>query len=363
MAKPRTTHWPLDPHTLGKHRVLRAYLNAWFPILGQSGHALLFIDGFSGPGRYVGGEDGSPLIALKAFRDLPSVHRIPGPIRFFFIEADQDRHDALEAELVEISPTLPPQVEVLQANAKFHERRAAALNDVAQHGTREMPIFCMADPFGMTGMPMSLFRRILDRDASELYITVMQSFVDRFAEQPELEPVLEDLFGTPEWRAVAAIPDTFARRRAFLDLYEIQLRRSGAKYVLRFDLFDKGRYVYTIFFATNHIRGCERMKDAIWKVMPDGGFQYRDRDDSQLMLDVLEPRLDLMQEQILQFLHERGEPVLGSHLEHWAQGDGTPFRKSNHLRAALKALKAKGAIVVESGGERKLERHRISLPR
>jgi hypothetical protein len=27
--------WDLDDHTSAKHRVLRAYLDAWIPILGQ----------------------------------------------------------------------------------------------------------------------------------------------------------------------------------------------------------------------------------------------------------------------------------------------------------------------------------------
>lgn len=362
MAKPRTTHWPLDPHTLGKHRVLKAYLDAWFPILGQAGHAMLFIDGFAGPGSYQGGEDGSPIIALKSFAALPSVHRIPGPVRFFFIEAEPARYAALQDAIAGVATTLPPQVQILHANAEFHERLQATLNDVATHGLREMPVFCMADPFGMTGMPMALFRRILDRDKSELYITVMQSFIDRFAEQPELVPALDDLFGTPAWRDVAAVPDLAARRQAFLKLYEDQLRKNGASYVLRFDLFDGNRYVYSIFFATNHILGCERMKDALWKVMPDGGYQYRDRDESQLMLDVVEPRLELMERQILAFLHERG-PVLGALLEHWAQGDQTPFRRRVHLRDAIAALKGRGAIVVEKNGARKFAEQRFSLPR
>ena len=30
---PKTTLWPLDDHTLGKHMVLRAYMVAWLPII------------------------------------------------------------------------------------------------------------------------------------------------------------------------------------------------------------------------------------------------------------------------------------------------------------------------------------------
>lgn len=31
---PRRTVWTLERHTLAKHAILRAYLNAWLPIMG-----------------------------------------------------------------------------------------------------------------------------------------------------------------------------------------------------------------------------------------------------------------------------------------------------------------------------------------
>jgi len=59
--------WPLAPHTGAKLALLSAYLSAWFPILSStSPQRVFYIDGFAGPGRYSGGEDGSPVVALKA---------------------------------------------------------------------------------------------------------------------------------------------------------------------------------------------------------------------------------------------------------------------------------------------------------
>lgn len=50
---PKTTLWPLEPHTVGKHEVLRNYLKAWLPIMLSSNDRVLFIDAFAGPGRYL----------------------------------------------------------------------------------------------------------------------------------------------------------------------------------------------------------------------------------------------------------------------------------------------------------------------
>ena len=86
--------WPIPPHTQAKHEILRHYLGAWFPILATTQRRLLYIDGFAGPGEYKGGEDGSPIIALKIAKDhkLSSKLQRPGmELVFFFIEVNEAR--------------------------------------------------------------------------------------------------------------------------------------------------------------------------------------------------------------------------------------------------------------------------------
>lgn len=67
MAAPKETVWRREDHTEGKHLVLGHYLEAWFPILGMGDRngRILFIDGFAGPGEYGGGEEGSPVVAMR----------------------------------------------------------------------------------------------------------------------------------------------------------------------------------------------------------------------------------------------------------------------------------------------------------
>ncbi len=69
MGKSRDVLWALEPHTAAKHAILRRYLQAWFPIMASANARFLYIDGFAGPGEYSGGEDGSPVIALKTARE------------------------------------------------------------------------------------------------------------------------------------------------------------------------------------------------------------------------------------------------------------------------------------------------------
>src|SRR5437773_11617079 len=107
MATPTSKLWPLEPHSRGKHLVLRNYLEAWFPILGSWNGRILFVDGFAGPGQYEGGEEGSPLIALRALREHKAKGIIKGEVVFVFIESDERRAEHLRELVANLRPSLP----------------------------------------------------------------------------------------------------------------------------------------------------------------------------------------------------------------------------------------------------------------
>ncbi len=81
---PKGTIWPLEPHTKSKHLVLKSYLDAWLPIKSKWNGRILFIDRFAGPGEYSGGEEGSPLIAINAFRNHSAKERMEAEIGFMY---------------------------------------------------------------------------------------------------------------------------------------------------------------------------------------------------------------------------------------------------------------------------------------
>jgi len=77
-----TDLWNADPHTLAKIEIVRRYLFLWFRILGTSSNRLVYIDGFSGPGRYLNSDQSSPIAALTsakaAFDELVGSGRANG---------------------------------------------------------------------------------------------------------------------------------------------------------------------------------------------------------------------------------------------------------------------------------------------
>ena len=141
--------WPLDDHTRAKHRVLRAYLNAWLPVMGQQAQKvirltnepprLLLVDGFAGPGRYETGEEGSPLIMLKTLLDHDAFERMSGvEFNHLFIEHDARRVAHLETELENLRVTGEREVRVGGRGVRGYVRRDRR-GDPWQGGTHAHP--------------------------------------------------------------------------------------------------------------------------------------------------------------------------------------------------------------------------------
>jgi three-Cys-motif partner protein len=268
--------WKIEPHTKAKHEILKRYLGAWFPILSKWEGRLIYLDGFAGPGIYVGGELGSPVIALET-----AVNHILLPrfkeITFLFIEKDKARAQKLTQVLKEHFPTLPPNIKYSVYDAEFAPTFEQALNELEKQGAKLAPTFAFLDPFGFSGLPMKLIGRSLNCDSCEVLVTFMTGFVRRFNDELRGN-ALNELFATNEWEKIHEISDPDAREKFLLQLYESQLKKlGGAKYIRSFGLIGpSNQTIYYLVFATKHLKGLEVMKNAMWKVDRTGSFKFSD---------------------------------------------------------------------------------------
>ncbi len=257
---PKNPLWKLEPHTLGKHLVLRRYLDAWFPIMGSWNGRILFIDGFAGPDEYEGGEEGSPIIALKSLLEHRARRMISAEVWFILIEKEKDRAGHLEVLVNNLNPPLPSNCKAIVLNSAFDHTLTRALDQLDAQAKKLAPCFVMVDPFGVSDTPMEVIGRILRNPRSEVYVSFMYEFINRFKETPEFPRHLDRLFGTAVWRDGMEIKDQEDRKQFFYDLYESQLRSAGAEYVVHFEMYEGQRLVYAIFFGTHSLKGCDRMK-------------------------------------------------------------------------------------------------------
>jgi three-Cys-motif partner protein len=174
--------------------ILRKYLDAWLPILGAGRHAhehVVLIDGFAGPGRYSGGEPGSPLIMLEAYLDHSAT--LDATPHFFFIEEHHERCEHLRQEIAALS--LPSKVDVKIIEGSFVDEFPALVDGLRTRFGQLPPTFAFIDPFGAEEIPVALSTPLLEIPRCEVLVYFPVGFLARFAGQPEFKPILDSLYG------------------------------------------------------------------------------------------------------------------------------------------------------------------------
>jgi three-Cys-motif partner protein len=267
--------WELEPHTHEKHEILRYYLGAWFPILALTHPRVIYYDGFAGPGEYKGGEDGSPIIALKVANEHSLKSKFKGELVFLFIEADEDRADYLKHKIERMQ--LPTNFNWDVKNSHFEKEISKLLDDIDKGGNSPAPSFFFIDPFGSSGYPMDLIRRISKQEKAEVLINFSyQSLNQYFISNPDMYHIVDALFGNAGWRGVLTIKEPYKKREFVRKAYQNTLETTGWK-VNSFEMINKyNQTQYYLFFATKNPTGMLRMKEAMWHAAPGGDFSYSD---------------------------------------------------------------------------------------
>lgn len=341
MAAPTETTWPLEPHTAAKHAILQRYLGAWLPILSNGGFPqIAYIDAFAGPGSYTGGEDGSPIIALRAMM----THKAPirAQCRFDFIELDTERAAALGARVDAVCAELgkPANLRIRIHNESFE----SAYRDIRTSLPRtSTPTLAFIDPFGWTGLPFSIVSEILQRPHCEVFINFMFEEINRFLDHPDQIKNFDALFGSSEWRRCASLKGA-ARNRCIRDAYAKQLSKQ-AKYVRYFEMRNKRDATdYFLFFATNDIQGLKKMKEAMWKIDEGGAFSFSDATNpDQLVIFTAEPNFGDLKRALVAEFSGRGASI--EQIEAFVLSE-TAFREAHFKKQILARMEAEGELAV-----------------
>lgn len=270
---PKTVLWEYQPHTEAKHAVLRWYLDARVAIMGQATGfpELVMVDGFAGPGRYLGGEKGSPLLMLDAFLEHRAREAITARLRYIFIERDERRFAHLKAEIDAYRSLLPRKVTVELYNDPFDERMDAILRNL---GAKPPPVFTFVDPFGISDNHREVTSRVLGHGGCEVLAYVPLYQIARFIGSPEFERHLDNLFSGDSWRDARNV-DALQERIAFLKAIFEEAMSKTCNRVMSMEIpSEHANAGYFLFFGTSHDLGVEKMKDVFWRVDPLDGSRY-----------------------------------------------------------------------------------------
>ena len=352
MNKEIGTIWQIPPHTEAKHEILRYYLGAWFPILASIHLRLLYVDGFAGPGEYlkrgldssIRRVDGSPIIALKVARDHTLRNKLQRPnmeLVFIFIEKDERRCQNLKQKIAGLQ--LPSNFRIETRCASFEEVFDSALAQIEEQNKQLAPSFVFIDPFGPSGFPMSLVRRLAQQPRSEVLITFnYQALNQWFLQDPRKYDHVDELYGSDVWRPAQQMRDPIQKESYLMEAYQRALADLGWKGRF-FRMINKHNQTqYYLFFATTHWEGMLAMKRAMWSAAPTGDFQYFDLTDPQQPRLITKEFYDKVYSQELAkqlYENRRGQTITKRTL---VQNDVAwhPVCTERHLTRALKILES-----------------------
>lgn len=354
MPLPQDTLWPIEPHTEAKHKILRKYLEAWFPIMTSWNSRIVYLDGFAGPGRYAGGQPGSPIIALECAKS----HRaaLKGELVFLFIERREDRAEYLKTQ---IEPFRIDRFNIEVGCGEFAPTLTKILDLLDRKGHRIAPAFALIDPFGFSGIPYSLIQRLLASPRCEVFISFMVDSINRWITHPdeEIRVHIKETFGSDEPFSIAM--GAADRITALKDLYHNQLNKI-ADFVRYFELRDHNdRVVYYLFFASNDATGHRKMKEAMWKVDPLGDFTFSDATNPNQRILFLNTPLHILRSDLIQQFRTAGEIPI-ERVETYTF-DGTGFLRK-HMREVLENLESEGLVDIAAVKRNGKKRRRNTYP-
>jgi three-Cys-motif partner protein len=341
--------WDRPPHTAAKHELLAMYLDAWFAIFGQSNRGrAVYLDGFAGPGSYKGGEDGSPILAVKRLLEHRAFDRLAGTeFVFAFNEGDPTRHAelcrAIERLKEPYGDAWPKSIQIVEpTNLEFGQFANGIIASL--EGKQLAPTFFFIDPFGYRDISMKQVAEVLKYPACDLLIYFDFNSANRFATAGNVDHLFEEYFGSDAYKNAPPAGDP--RRAEYLhDCYEAGLRSiCKMSHIQSFAMeTDGGRVGYYLFFCTNDLQAFDRMKAAMWKIDPSGGFRFSDKFAGQNVLFGPQQSTAPLRHAILK--NFAGRTVRVPEISRWVI-EATPFHSGQLKRATLQPMEKQGEIAV-----------------
>lgn len=277
-----------------KHKLIKEYLNGWFPKLGSWSGRILYVDTHAGRGKHKGGQEGSPLVALRTFIDHKCRDRILDrcEVRFMFVERNESNAKRLAGGIKELG-TLPRNVAYKIYNKNAFELLNGIAKQLEETGNKLAPCFMFVDPYGFN-VPCEVLRRVKAHSRSELLITVIWRELNMAICQKKrpvgLTEVINSVFGGEEWQELRLISDLDERGEAAIQMLKRNIGAKWATYIRMLGDNQKARYF--LLHLTDHDAGRDLMKDVVWKCCPESGYYVRKRDDPKQQY-VIEPAPDL----------------------------------------------------------------------
>ena len=340
MGQPTDTLWMSQPRTLLKHQVYRQYLHCWMGKICQKFRSSAIVDAFAGPGAYLDGPEGSPIVIAKTFLEHSRLERFH-QLRLICLEKREDRRESLAGRLAALSHV--PRLDVKVAPAGSVREYFSRLHRVAHEGDPRTPILWILDPFDIKSAPFGLIRECLRSPRDEVLMTWFADELYRFRRDPAKESALDRHFGTPAWQQTRQVTSEAESKAVLLKVYQENVQSLPDVQTGAFEIASKNETArYALVLATHSDAGLECFNQMKWRMDPFLGRQMSEkRSLDQLDLFGKDPHLS----PLCIWLESLAGTAMS--FEELTRQAGRRGFKETHLRTALTSLAEDGLVVRE----------------
>lgn len=276
----------IQQHSIAKHRILQAYLAAYFQTLVSSPNQdvlrLTLVDGFAGGGLYTHNDTqelvkGSPFICLNATKEADFLinrdRRKPVKldVSYFFVEADRHAHLHLDKVLRDEGYGSALGDTIHLRHAKFQDEADGIIQFIKQKNPRNGRSIFVLDQYGYKEVPTALIQKIFrNLPSSEVILTFSVDSFLNFASDKGLSKRLLDEIGVSDvlrGRTFEEIKSSERDWRLFIQssLYRSLVAQCGARHYTPFFIRNKkGHGDYWLIHLSQHHRARDVMTEVHW---------------------------------------------------------------------------------------------------
>ncbi|MCD6671821.1 MAG: three-Cys-motif partner protein TcmP [Burkholderiaceae bacterium] len=276
----------IQQHSVAKHRILQAYLAAYFRTLVSSPNQdvlrLTLVDGFAGGGLYVHKDTreivkGSPFIFLEATREADFLinkdrrKHVQLQVDYFFTEADRHAYLHLDKVLREAGYGDRIGNGIYIDQARFQDKADAIIQFIKKKSPKNGRSIFALDQYGYKEVPTHLMRKIFEAlPSAEVILTFgVDSFMNFANDGNQVKDLLDGL-GLPDvfaGRSIEDIKTSDRDWRLFLQstLYRRLVENCGARHFTPFFIRNRGGHGdYWLIHMSQHHRARDVMTEVHW---------------------------------------------------------------------------------------------------
>ena len=254
-----------------KHIILEKYFPAWAKILGSKHQKLIYVDCFAGSGKYLSGEEGSPLIVTRKANELVKSGK---SLNFYLIFVEKDKKNAQELKK-QLERYKSQNVEI----SVFNEDSRNFVPELLKHIPKDIPAFFFIDPYGHP-LSIPVINQILSMQRKEILLNLMWYAINMHLNNPQVEQAISKMFGNDNWKNQNFMKQSGKEKENnFVEYFTQQIKAEfNFKFRIRFSPEDKvsgDRTKYYLIHFANHPKAILLMKDIMWKLGDEEGtFDY-----------------------------------------------------------------------------------------